>query len=142
MSVQAILLPLFVQVGLTFVLLIMLAAGRVPLVMAGTVDHERFALTGEGFPPAVQKLSSAFRNQFEVPVLFYVLTVLAMATRQADTLFVVMAWLFVASRIVQAAIHCTSNTLALRGAVFFVGVVILLAMWIIYASRILFAAVP
>ena len=37
----------------------------------------------------------SFQNQFELPVLFYVLTILAIITKHADILFVVMAWIFV-----------------------------------------------
>ena len=41
-------------------------------------------------------VGNAWLNQFEVPVLFYVLTILALITKQADLLFVMMAWIFVA----------------------------------------------
>jgi len=50
---------------------------------------------------------------------------------------VVMAWLFVLSRIVHAAIHVTSNNVNHRFAVFAVGVALLLMMWAIFAVRIL-----
>ena len=41
----------------------------------------------------------SYTSQFELPVLFYVLTILAMYTKHADILFVVMAWLFVLARV-------------------------------------------
>ena len=50
-----------------------------------------------------------------MPVLFYVLTVLAVITKQADLLFVLLAWVFVLSRLAHAYIHVTSNDLRLRG---------------------------
>ncbi|HST94442.1 MAG TPA: MAPEG family protein, partial [Microvirga sp.] len=70
---------------------------------------------------------------------FYALVALALITRKADMLFVVMSWMFVVSRLVHAAIHVTSNKLSLRFMAFLVGVLILAAMWIIFAVRI-FAA--
>jgi hypothetical protein len=72
-------------------------------------------------------------------VLFYVLVALALTTRKADMLFVVMAWVFVASRLVHAAIHTTSNKLAWRFQAFVVGVLILAAMWTIFGIRIFVA---
>jgi hypothetical protein len=47
--------------------------------------------------------------------------------------------MFVVSRLVHAAIHVTSNKVSLRFMAFLVGVLILAAMWIIFAVRI-FAA--
>ena len=79
----------------------------------------------------------AFSNQFELPVLFYVLTILAIVTRHADVLFVVMAWIFVAFRILQAWVHVTGNNVRFRGAFYGMGALVLLAMWIIFIVRIL-----
>ena len=59
--------------------------------------------------------------------------------RKADILFVVMAWLFVVSRIVHAFIHVTSNHVGQRFAAFLVGAVILALMWIIFMARIVVA---
>jgi hypothetical protein len=72
-----------------------------------------------------------------VPVLFYVLTILAWITRHADLLFVVMAWIFVALRLVHAYIHITDNDVFRRGPVFGVGALVLMAMWVIFMIRIL-----
>jgi len=62
-------------------------------------------------------LPTAYHNQLELPVLFYVLTILVIITRHADFLFVVLAWVFVLLRVAHAAVHVTSNHLgqALRG---------------------------
>ncbi|HEY4747111.1 MAG TPA: MAPEG family protein, partial [Steroidobacteraceae bacterium] len=73
----------------------------------------------------------------EVPVLFYVLVAFLMIMRHADVIFVALAWLFVATRIVHAAIHVTSNTVMRRGPVFGIGVIVLLIMWVIFAVEIL-----
>jgi hypothetical protein len=79
----------------------------------------------------------SFSNQFEMPVLFYVLTILALITRQADLIFVVMAWIFVVSRVLQASVHLTSNYVPMRGLWFAIGCAILFIMWVIYIVRIL-----
>ncbi len=97
------------------------------------------ALGERAWPPKVTQVANAFHNQFETPVLFYALVVLALITRQADLLFVVMAWLFVAARLVHAYIHTTSNLVIRRFQAFLAGTVVLMLMWLIFAVRILFA---
>jgi len=137
MSVATILLPLFVQVALTFVVLFMTARSRIAAYKARQVNVAEVAVNPTAWPVHVQQISNCYNNQFQLPVLFYVLTILAIVTRHADLIFVVLAWLFVISRIVHAYIHCTSNHMRHRFNAFAVGFFILLAMWIIFAVEIL-----
>jgi hypothetical protein len=58
-------------------------------------------------------------------------------TRVGDFLLLVLAWVFVILRIAHAYIHTTSNIVLLRGRVYGAGLVVLLAMWIIFAVKIL-----
>ncbi len=67
-------------------------------------------------------------------MLFYVLTILALITKHADFLFVVMAWIFVLTRIGHAYIHCTNNNLRARGLLFGIGALVLMVMWLIFMS--------
>jgi hypothetical protein len=136
MSIQAVLLPLFVEVALTFVLLFWTGYLRTNLLKAGAVKPQDVALREPNWPPQVAQIGNAYQNQFEVPVLFYVLTILAWITRHADLLFVVMAWIFVALRLIHA-FHITDNDVNRRGPVFGVGALVLMAMWVIFMIRIL-----
>ena len=139
MSIQAVLLPLFVLVLLTFVLGFWAAYLRVQAVRSGEVRPRDVALREPNWPPRVLKVLHAFLNQLELPLLFYVLTILAWITKQADLLFVVMAWVFVALRILHAVVHVTSNNLGQRAILFIVGAAVLALMWAIFILRILFA---
>nr|WP_250152487.1 MAPEG family protein [Ancylobacter radicis] len=132
-------LPVFVQVALTFAVLFRLGAVRLRAVKAGSVERERVLIDDSGWPAQVRQASNCFRNQFEVPVLFYALVAFALVTRQADGLFVVLSWVFVLSRIVHAVVHVTSNALSIRFPAYMVGVVVLMLMWILFALAILFA---
>jgi hypothetical protein len=136
MSLPTVLLPLFVEVALTFALLFWMARSRVHAVKSKQVRMADVALGQLNWPPRVQQISNSYHSQFQVPVLFYVLTILEIITRHADLLFVVLAWLFVASRVVQAYIHTTSNFVPRRFNAFAVGVFVLVAMWAIFAVRI------
>ena len=101
-----------------------------------TVALER-SLETIAWPDGVTQVSNAFRNQFEVPVLFLALVAFAMLTRKADFLFVVLSWIFVISRYVHAFIHVTSNNTMFRLPAFSVGFLVLIVMWIIFAVQIL-----
>ena len=138
MTLDAVLLPLFVQVGLTFFLLFWTGRVRVGAVRKREVTIPDIALGLRAWPNRVTQIGNAYHNQLELPLLFYVLVILALFTRKTDMLFVVLAWMFVASRLVHAAIHVTSNDVRNRLVAFAAGAVILLIMWIIFALRIIF----
>ena len=137
MTVQAILAPLFVLVALTFALLVWMGAARIAAVRRGEVRVKDIALGQSAWPPRVQQISNCFHNQFQLPMLFYVLAVLALFLRKADLLFVLMAWVFVVLRILHAWIHVTSNHVGRRFQAFAAGAVVLLLMWLVFAVRIL-----
>ena len=137
MSVPMILAPLFVQVALTFALLLWMAFSRARALKQRQTKLADIALGQPNWPAAAQQISNCYNNQFQLPMLFYVLTIVAMMTRHADFLFVVMAWIFVLTRIVHAYIHTGTNYVRHRFNAFAVGVFILLIMWVIFAVRIL-----
>jgi hypothetical protein len=137
MTLPMILAPLFVQVLMTFVIGIALATVRTPLLTSGEVRPEAISLRQPNWPPRALQFGYSFQNQFELPVLFYVLTILAIISKHADLLFVVMAWIFVLTRLAHATIHCTSNNLRTRGSLFGIGALVLLVMWLIFIVRIM-----
>ena len=141
MSQLAIIYPVFAQVALTFALLLWLAALRTSALNAGTVRPSEIALREQAWPARTAQVGNCFANQFEAPILFYVLALLVIFTRLSDVLIVALAWVFVLLRFAHAYVHTTSNTVRVRGAIFGAGVVVLLVMWIWFAIRFLTAAV-
>lgn len=137
MSLQAILLPLFVEVILTFVLLFWSAPLRTRALRSGAVRRENIALREPNWPQQATKVANSYANQFELPVLFYVLTILAYITHKAGILFVVLAWIFVIFRLLHAFVHVTSNNVNVRGPLFGVSALVLAIMWIIYIIEVL-----
>jgi hypothetical protein len=137
MSIPFILAPLFVQVALTFALLLWTAFARAGALKQRQTKLADIALGQPNWPAKAQQISNCYNNQFQLPMLFYVLTILAMMTRHADFLFVAMAWIFVLTRIIHAYIHTGSNYVRYRFNAFAAGVFILLIMWVIFAVRIL-----
>ena len=122
MSIRSILLPVFVEVALIFTICFRMI----------------YAHHSGGGSERPKLLGDSFRNQFEVPVLFFALVPLAILTHKADYLFVVLSWIFVLSRIVHMAIHTTTNRQPARGTSWLVGVVTLLVMWVVFAFAVLF----
>jgi hypothetical protein len=139
MSIRAILLPLFVQVLLTFVVGFWAAYLRVQAVRSRAVHPRDVSLRELNWPPQVLKITHAFDNQLELPLLFYVLTILAWLTKQADLWFVALAWVFVVLRLLHAAVHVGSNNLRQRGLLFIAGGFVLAVMWAIFMVRVVLA---
>ena len=137
MSVQLVLLPVFVLVGLTFALLLWMAGARRRALVAGETKIKDIALGQPNWPARATQIGNCFRNQFELPVLFYVLIALALPLRHADFVIVLLSWVFVVTRFVHAGIFVTSNDLGQRSMAWFAGVLVLFAMWIYFALKIL-----
>ena len=137
MSVASVLLPVFVSVALTLVLLVWTGRARFAAFRAGEVKIKDVALGERNWPTRPQQIANTYQNQLELPVLFYILVALVLITRQADFLFVVMSWIFVATRLVHAYIYTTSNVVIRRFQAFLAGAIVLTAMWIVFAVKIL-----
>jgi hypothetical protein len=136
MSAEMILLPLFVEVILTFALLFWLAPLRARDFRSG-LREEDIALRQPNWSKPALQVQYSFSNQFELPVLFYVLTILAYVTHHAGTLFVVLAWVFVIFRLLQAYVHVTNNKVRLRGIFFIISALALAIMWLVFIVQIL-----
>ena len=134
MSIGFVLLPLFVQVALTFVLLLLdgLWLPRVAAVAArrgASAQTSRCASrTGRR---AHADRAMRYHNQFELPVLFYVLTILV--DHHAPCRSPVRgAGLGIRglSRLLHAYIHVTSNDVHCAAAFSAFGALVLLVMWL------------
>src|SRR3569623_517376 len=119
----------FVQVFLTFVLLISMAVSRIGSIKRGEVRRRDMALGEPVWKGRTTQIANAFHNQLELPMLFYAVVAFAMILRKADLIFAILAWLFVLTRLVHAAIHTSSNNVLRRAQIFFLGAIILMVMW-------------
>jgi hypothetical protein len=137
MSFATVMMPLFVEIVLTFALLFWAGALRSGDLRGGTVKPEEIGLRELKWPQRTAQFSNAYSNQTELPTLFYVLAILAWFTHHAGTVFVVLAWIFVAFRLFHATVHVTSNNPNLRGMLFGFGSVVLAVMWVIFMVEVL-----
>mgnify|MGYP003632809455 FL=1 len=126
---------LLAQVLLTLVMFIVLGARKTKAIKAGKVNREQAALDNRVWPEYVVKVSNNIANQFEVPILFYILCVVLYSINAAGTVAIVLAWLFVASRYAHAWVHVGSNYVPVRMRLFMVGCVVLLSMLAVAALK-------
>ena len=137
MSVQSVLLPVFVLVGLTFALLLGMVFSRRNALVSRETKIRDIALGEPNWPVRATQIGNCYSNQFELPVLFYVLIAIALPLRHADLIIVILSWVFVVTRFLHAGVFVTSNDLGRRSTVWLVGVLVLLAMWVYFALKIL-----
>ncbi len=125
--------PLLVQMGLSLGLVLWLGLARVRAVRRREVGVSDMALSDTVWPPRIRQIGNNYRNQFELPVLFYVLGILLYVTWAVTWTQLVLAWAFVASRLVHSYIHVTSNHVVYRFYAFATGAFLLGMMVGLYA---------
>jgi hypothetical protein len=132
-----VLLPVLVLVGLTFALLLWMASARGRALGSRKTSFKDIALGQQNWPERATQIGNCFSNQFELPLLFYILIALALPLRHADFVIVLLSWVFVVTRFAHAGIFVSSNNVQQRSLAWFAGVLVLLAMWIYFALKIL-----
>jgi len=128
-------LPVLVQMGLTISLYFRLGAAKTQAAAQGNVDETRRGLYDDAWPESVMKINNNIRNQFEIPLFFYILVLILWALNAVGFLAHVFAWLFVGSRFVHSSIHTGDNDVPRRRDAFKFGVyqILLLGVLVLWA---------
>ena len=127
--------PVLAQVLLTLIVFVVLGVRKAKAVKAGEVNRKAAALNNREWPEDVVKVSNNIANQFEFPVLFYVLCLVLYNINAVGMAALVLAWLFALSRFAHAYVHIGSNYVPMRMRLFLVGCLILIGMLILVASE-------
>ncbi len=130
---------MLLQGALGLAIVVYLGSIRIPMIMRGEVRVDRIALDRGGWPERERRVSNAFDNQFQLPVLFYLAGGLAILFGPS-WFEVLLAWLFVGSRYVHAAIHIRDNHVVRRFIAYCVGLATLIVFWLDLGVRLLLAA--
>jgi len=133
MSRDLIFVPVLVQVLLTLGVYVRLIKVKIRAMKAGEVDMSRRALHEDAWPESVLQINNNIRNQFELPVLFYVMSFSLWALDSVHWPALAAASLFVLSRIAHAYFHLGSNYVPNRRRAFTVGWWVLAAMALLVA---------
>jgi hypothetical protein len=113
----SILWPVLAQIGLTFFLYAWLTVARTIAVRNGETESACFVL-GRDEPLHVARITRNLANQFELPVIFYALVVLLIATGRVTWIDIAAAWVFFAGRIIHALVQTLTDNVPLRGRIF------------------------
>lgn len=126
----AIFLPMLVVVALTFVAFIRMASARGRAMKAGmSVDYYR-AHQGGAEPEYAAVAVRHYGNLFEMPVLFYAACLTGFVLGAVSIWTIVLAWGYVAGRLMQSVVHLTYNTPLHRGLGFLFGALCVFALWV------------
>ncbi|TDH38450.1 hypothetical protein E2A64_04890 [Pseudohoeflea suaedae] len=139
MTNTALFWPMIIQAALTFAVYIIMSRRRLEGVRRGSAkpaDYKVPTVEPEYSATAVRNLS----NQFELPVLFFVVCLSLQMTAGVNYAVLLLAWVFVISRLAHTIIHIGSNKLRLRRPIFIVGFLACLLLWIWLAVHLLMAS--
>ena len=137
MSQTAIFGPFFAMMLLTLVVWVYMYIRRIHFLRSHQIQPGDIA-TPEALaritPPAVSTPSDNLKNLFELPVLFYALSLYLFATSQVDAAHLGAAWVFAAFRALHSAVHCTINVVMVR---FYLYLAASLALWLMLLRAVL-----
>lgn len=126
----SLLYPVLAQIALTLLVYGGLSLTRQRALRAREVRLGDIALDKARWDDTSRKWSNNLDNQFQTPVLFYVICGVATFTGAAGLIMTVLAWAYVVTGIVHVYIHTGANDLRRRFWVFLVGYSILVAMFV------------
>lgn len=125
-----ILTPFLGMMLITLLVWLYMYVTRLAYIKRARIDPQELTTSyraARHFPEHIGYPADNFRNLFEMPVLFYALCIYLYVTATADSLYVILAWGFVALRAVHSAIHCTINRVHWRFLAYMLSSI---ALWI------------
>ena len=136
MSSTAIFWPMIAHVALVYGVYALMSRRRLAAVKAGEAKVSQFR-NNQVEPEASLFARNNVTNQFELPTLFHPVCIALYVTGGATLVPVVVAWLFVLSRLAHTAIHVTSNRIRYRRPVWIAGFVLNGVLWVWLALHLL-----
>lgn len=121
--------PMLAHVALAAALYVALTVARAPVVWG-------IGRAADGSNPWAKfepRLGANLSNQFEWPLLFYA-ACLVLMPGGVDAAAVMLAWVFVAGRVLHSVVQVFTGNVRLRGLVFTVNFLAVLGLWAIIAA--------
>lgn len=136
-----ILKPVFVLAMWTSWVLLLIPITRIRAARRREVVADDFKY-GESaaVPDRVGLPNRNYMNLLELPVLFYVICLIAYVSQTASPTALVLAWLYVVLRLVHTGVHLSYNHVMHRFAVFAASNGVLIALWLVVGMGIWGAA--
>lgn len=130
--------PMAALVLLTAVCAVVMLRRRIAAARARTVHLDSFKTNrfDEDAPELMLQAGRHFSNLFETPVLFYAVCISTMTLHITDSVMVILAWLYVAARLLHSTIHMNANKIIHRLRAFGLSWALLMAMWVYLVLRV------
>ncbi len=112
MEMNEIFKPVMVQAAMMLLVGFWLVWARVGSLLRGKVNEAD--VEKNGWQGWIKNAGDNFNNQFQVPVLFFVLCFGLYLMNAVTPMVMMIAWFFVATRAVHALIHLSVNIINLR----------------------------
>lgn len=119
---DSIIYPMSVHVLFIALLYALLTIARAPKVWNIGTDKN----TWQKLEP---RISANLANQFEWPVLFYVVCMLLLMKGLESQVTIGLAWLFCFGRLLHSLVQIFTENIRLRGLIFTINFLAVLAMW-------------
>jgi len=137
---KLILLPVFVQVLLTSVVMVLMGRRRIRAAKNKEISVAAFkTMNLTGANEQVIATSRNFDNQFQMPMLYLFSVLFTLQLGLADAVYVALGAAYVLLRIVHTAVHIGSNTVRLRFNVFLLSCAVLWVIWLRLVWQVLVA---
>lgn len=135
MNDKLIFIPLLAQVLLTAIVFFRMYLTRVNEMKRKRIHPQKIATNATAAQNLTDSCNVAenFSNQFEMPVLFYVIIISLYVTGLSSEVYLIMASVFVLLRYVHSFIHAGYNKVMHRFYAYAAGSLILWAMWLLFA---------
>lgn len=122
------------QVVLTFIVWVVLFYRRVGELKRRKINPQKIATSSQSAAVMEDvRASDNFKHLFEMPVMFYFLCALAVATQASSFDLAALAWIYVGLRYLHSYIQCGKNQVMPRFYVFVASSVTLFVMWVVFA---------
>ena len=110
---------------------------NVKAVKNKTIDFNYFKAYQGEIPDYIKVSRQTLKNQFELPIFFYFLISVILVFDKVSQLDLILAWIFVVFRYLHCYIRLSSNYVPYRAIVFQLGMLVLIAWWLIFLYNVL-----
>lgn len=121
--------PVLAQILIPLVVLILNGKRKADDVKSGGFDRDKAAMDNEAWGKPTILTSKNLANQFQFPVVFYVLCLVLASLSAVSTAVLVVAWLFVVARSIHAYVHVTTNYVPARLRAFIFSIALLMVLF-------------
>ena len=127
---QSVMTPVLALVAWTLVMWLWMYATRFPAMQKAGIDPTKIQRKGDldSLPVEVQRIADNYNHLHEQPVIFYALAVYSHLVGVADELNIMLAWGYVALRVLHSLIQAIWNFVPVRFFVFSASTIVLIVM--------------